>query len=246
MPTFAAVFAAIDRVQAAVLPVENSLGGVVQEVSDLLWAHREATVVAEHVTPIRHLLLAPAEGPVHRALSHPQALAQCAGWLAARGITPVPAHDTAGAARQVAEDRRPGEAAIAGEGAAARYGLRVLARDIADQPSNRTRFLVVVRGTPDLTTPADGSKLSLGFVTPHRPGALHAVLEVLAARGLNLTRLDSRPVPELPFNYRFYADVELSQGLAGAAVLEALADRASELRAFGVYPAATPPEAGRN
>lgn len=216
--------------------MENSLGGVVQEVSDLLWAHPRVTVRGEHVAPIRHLLLGRPGPPVRRALSHPQALAQCAGWLAARGIEPVPWPDTAGAARRVAEGSGDGEAAIASRAAAERYGLQVLASDIADQTSNRTRFLVCRQGEADLAPPALDSKLSLGFVTAHRPGALAAVLDACARHRLNLSRLDSRPIPELPFNYRFYADLELPAGAGPEPLLADLRQLTSELRPFGVFP----------
>ncbi len=239
--TFAAVFADLGPGATAVLPVENSLGGVVQEVSDLLWTHPKVSVVGEHIAPIRHHLLARRPGRVERALSHPQALAQCAGWLAARGIEPVPFPDTAGAAREVAEGSREGEAAIASSAAALRYGLEVLASDIADQPSNRTRFLVCRVGRTDLGPVPGDSKLSLGFATAHRPGALAAVLDACAGHHLNLSRLDSRPVPELPFHYRFYADLELPAGLDPGPLLEDLARLTAELRPFGLYPRAVAP-----
>ena len=234
-PTFAAAFAGLGSGRAAVLPVENSLGGVVQEVSDLLWAHPEVLVSREHFLAVRHQLLAATSAPVRRVLSHPQALAQCAGFLADRGIEPVPHPDTAGAARWVAEHQLPGEAAIASAAAAARYRLQVVAEDIADRPSNRTRFLVCAPGTLQLAPPALPAKLSLGFVTAHRPGALAAVLLECSQRGLNLSRLDSRPIPDLPFEYRFYADLELEPGQDCAPLLAALGRLTSELRVFGLY-----------
>ncbi len=237
-PTFAAAFAGIESGRAAVLPVENSLGGVVQEVSDLLWAHPEVVVLGEHFLPVRHLLLTATAAPVRRALSHPQALAQCAGFLAARRIEPVPHSDTAGAARWVSEHRLPGDAAIASAAAAARYGLQVVAEDIADRNSNRTRFLVCAPGSLRLLPAALPAKLSLGFVTAHRPGALAAVLLECSQRGLNLSRLDSRPIPDLPFEYRFYADLELGPGEDCSPLLTALAAITAELRVFGLYPRA--------
>lgn len=240
-PTFTAVFTAIGSgtAEAAVLPVENSVAGVVQEVSDLLWAHPALSVVGEHIAPIRHHLLGRGEVPVRRALSHPQALAQCAGWLARHQITPVPVHDTAGAARTVAERGEPDEGAIASRAAAERYQLRILASDIADQPSNRTRFLVVRQGS---APPLDSgpAKLALGLVAEHRPGGLAQVLEVFARSQVNLTRLDSRPIPEQPFNYRFYVDAELAEAERLAPLLRALAEATAELRLFGAYPAPAP------
>lgn len=236
-PTFALAFAAVEegRAQAAVLPVENSVAGVVQEVSDLLWAHPRLTVVGEQVSPIRHHLLSRGEAPVRRALSHPQALAQCAGWLAQHQITPVPVHDTAGAAREVAERGGPTDGAIASRAAADRYQLQIVAADIADQPSNRTRFLVVRPGP--VPAPAAGAlKLALGLVAEHRPGGLAQVLQVFAGEEVNLTRLDSRPIPEQPFSYRFYVDAEVAEARQLPALLAALTEATAELRLFGAYP----------
>ena len=131
--TFRLTFEALTMgaVEVAVLPVENSSAGVVQEVSDLLWELPGLRVVREHVHPVRHCLLG-WPGPVERALSHPQALAQCDAYLHSRQIRSVAYHDTAGAARAVAEQRQPGTAAIASKAAAARYGLYVLAESIQD------------------------------------------------------------------------------------------------------------------
>jgi prephenate dehydratase len=235
--TFQEVFSEIssNRARAAVLPVENSLAGVVQEVSDLLWLHPDLTAVAEHVAPIRHYLLGREGAPVTRALSHPQALAQCARWLHEHEITPVSFHDTAGAAREVAQRGALGDGAIASRLAADRYGLTVLATDVADEATNRTRFLVIERskGSPSILSGA--AKFSLGFVAEHRPGGLARVLEVFARNGMNLTRLDSRPIPQEPFHYRFYADVELLDAAQYSSLIGDLASVTSELRPFGTY-----------
>jgi len=199
----------VGGVDCAVLPVENSSAGVVQEVSDLLWELPGLRIVREHVLPVRHCLLG-WPGPVERALSHPQALAQCSRYLHSRQIRPVAFHDTAGAARAVAEQRQPGTAAIASRAAAKRYGLYVLAESIQDDSENRTRFVVVERGSP--TRPEDGgtlAKCSLAFVAAHRPGSLAHALDCFARRNVNLTRLDSRPILGHPFEYRFYLDLSL-------------------------------------
>jgi prephenate dehydratase len=235
--SFQEVFAELDskRGAAAVLPVENSLAGVVQEVSALLWIHSGVTVVAEHVAPIRHHLLGRDGAPVTRALSHPQALAQCARWLREHGITPVAFHDTAGAAREVAERGAPGDGAIASRLAADRYGLVVLESDVADDPSTRTRFLVIERSEGSSPVLSGAAKFSLGFVAEHRPGGLARVLEVFARNGMNLTRLDSRPIPDQPFHYRFYADVELPDASQYPSLIRDLGAVTSELRPFGVY-----------
>jgi prephenate dehydratase len=239
-PTFTDVFTAVSDgdVDAAVLPVENSLAGVVQEVNDLLWNNPQVAAVAEHVAPIRHHLLSRDGAAVTRALSHPQALAQCAGWLRKHGITPVVFHDTAGAAREVAAHGKPGDGALASRAAADRYGLTVVAADVADDVSNRTRFLVVRLRPSQPATWSGVGKLSLGFVAEHRPGGLAAVLDVFARRQFNLTRLDSRPIPQQPFRYRFYADVEVPDAREVEALLEQLRATATELRPFGAFPPA--------
>lgn len=237
LATFQEVFAEIDRnrAQAAVLPVENSLAGVVQEVSDLLWHYTHLTAVGEHVAAIKHHLLGRDGTPVIRALSHPQALAQCARWLSEHEVTPVSFYDTAGAAREVAERGSPGDGAIASRMAAERYGLVVLESDLADDASNRTRFLVIEHSEGSSSVLTGVATFSLGFVAEHRPGGLARVLQVFARNGMNLTRLDSRPIPDRPFHYRFYADVELLDAAQYASLIQELSHVTAELRPFGIY-----------
>jgi prephenate dehydratase len=240
-PTFRLTFEALTMgaVDAAVLPVENTSAGVVQEVSDLLWELPGLRVVREHVLPVRHCLLG-WPGPVERALSHPQALAQCDAYLHSRQIRSVAYHDTAGAARAVAEQRQPGTAAIASKAAAARYGLYILAESIQDDSENRTRFIVVERGDPARpATSREGHKASLAFVASHRPGSLAQALQCFASRGINLTRLDSRPMKGRPFEYRFYLDFAVN-GNSGEAeeALNDLEEASAEIKLFGTYPAA--------
>jgi prephenate dehydratase len=150
--------------------------------------------------------------------------------------------DTAGAARQVAESQVRGLAAIASRSAARRYGLQVMAEDIQDDPSNRTRFLVVERGVP--TRPEDAaanSKASLAFIAAHRPGSLVEALQAFSKRGVNLTRLDSRPLRDRPFEYLFHVDFEVGDPDAAGDALADLEAQATEVRYFGAYPAATVP-----
>ena len=241
---------AMGAVDAAVLPVENSSAGVVQEVSDLLWEKPGLRVVREHIQPVRHCLLG-WPGPVERALSHPQALAQCDRYLHSRQIRPVAFHDTAGAARAVAEQRQPGTAAIASKAAAARYSLYVLAESIQDDSENRTRFVVVEAGEPIRPRNAQSGdreadakwKASIAFVTAHRPGSLAHALDCFARRGVNLTRLDSRPMIGRPFEYRFYVDFttngEAASAAAADAALSDLEEASAEIKLFGTYPAAS-------
>jgi len=237
-PTFTRVFDALEvrEIDAAVLPVENSLGGIVQEVNDLLWERRGVRVSGEVVHPVRHCLLGRGE-PVVRALSHPQALLQCRRFLEARGIQAVAFHDTAGAARAVAEGMVMGNGAIASAAAAKRYGLKIIAEGIQDDDSNQTRFAIVDRGP--VAQPAPGlTKASLAFIGAHKPGSLVHALTCFSDRGINLTRLDSRPVPSRPWQYRFYVDFEIFDANAAVAALKALEEEATEIKLFGCYPAA--------
>jgi len=250
-PSFRLAFEALSgcAVDACVLPVENSLGGIVQEVNDYLWEFHPAAdaagartglrVTRELVHPVIHCLVGRRDAPIARAMSHPQALAQCRRWLHARGIEEVTAQDTAGSARWLAENPTPGLAAIASAAAAGRYELEVLAEGIQDDLSNRTRFLVVDRGTP--ARPADcagGCRSSLAMVTGHKPGSLVEALQCFSQRGVNLSRLDSRPIAEQPFQYRFYVDFEVGEAGAAEAALAELESVAAEVRLFGTYPAA--------
>lgn len=240
-PTFAlAVTALVDgEVALAVLPVENSLGGVVQEVSDQLTEH-PVHITAEHWLPVRHCLLVAAGAanvPVTRVRSHPQALAQCRRYLERLGAMPVPADDTAGAARALAERHEPGVAVIASRAAARRYGLVIAATDIQDHPGNTTRFVTVARGPAGWPTAEswESGKVSLTVETAHRPGSLHAALGVFASRQLNLTRLDARPIPDRTFEYRYYLDFEYDVATKAVAALEELRRTVHAVRVLGVY-----------
>jgi prephenate dehydratase len=232
---------AIDALQGGdvdvdVIPVENTLGGIVQEANDLLWERGGLRLVAEYVHPIRHCLLGFPGAPVRRAISHPQALAQTRRYLEARGIEPIPHHDTAGAASDLATRPEPGLAAIASAAAARRYGLEVLAEGIQDDDTNRTRFVVVERGVPDRPAAATpGSKCSLCFVAAHEPGSLVSALQCLSTRSVNLTRLEARPIPDKPFEYRFFLDFQVADPAAAEAALRDLEAKAHEVRLFGTY-----------
>lgn len=226
------------QVDLDVIPVENTLGGIVQEANDLLWERRGLRLVREHVHPVRHCLIGIPGTPVRRAISHPQALAQTRRYLEAGGIVGVPHYDTAGAARELAEHPEPGVAAIASAAAARRYGLQVLAEGIQDDDTNQTRFVVVERGEP--VRPGDtapGGKCSLCFVAAHAPGSLVAALQCLSSRGVNLTRLEARPIPDKPFEYRFFLDFQVAEPAVAEAALRALEAATHEVRLFGTYPA---------
>ncbi len=226
----------------ALLPIENSTAGSINETYDLL-AEGGLAITAEVVSAIEHCLLGLPGARIddlREVHSHPQALRQCEGYL--RTIPwakPREEFDTAGAARKVRELGDASLSAIASDTAARLFGLEVLRRGIQDEALNFTRFVEVA--THPVPCPPDRPcKTSLLLATAHQPGALAQVLAELSRRGINLTKLESRPLPGAPWRYRFYLDV---QGHAASAqlaeALERIAPLAAELRILGTYPQAT-------
>lgn len=225
----------------ALLPIENTTAGSINETYDLL-AGGALHITGEAVSAIEHCLLAlpgVALDELRVVMSHPQALAQCARFFAAHPhLSPRIEIDTAGSARKVAESNERTHAAIASAAAAQRYGLAILATGIQTAAGNATRFVeVALRPAPI----AEGTptKTSLLLALADRPGALGEILMRFAERGLSLTKIESRPIPDAPFTYRFYADV-LGHA-ASEAFHAALADirpLTTELRILGTYPAA--------
>jgi prephenate dehydratase len=224
-----------------VLPVENAIAGSVTRSYELLM-ERDLRVQAEVVLRVRHMLMAEggtAVQDVKRARSHPQALAQCRQYLQRHGIEPLPAFDTAGSARDLAEQPEAGMAAIASGLAAEMYGLQILDQDIADLAFNYTRFFVLGAEDPPRS---QRSKTSLIFAVRHSPGALHDCLGEFSARNINLTKIESRPRRNQPWQYLFYLDFEGHwQDPPCEAALLGLLRRASFVKMLGSYPAATTP-----
>lgn len=251
LPSFEAVFeAATDReVDRAVVPIENSLFGSVHLNYDLLRAH-ELVITSELRLRIRHHLMAPAGvalADVRRVYSHPQALGQCQVFLREKlpQAEAVPAYDTAGAAKQIAQDGRPDAAAIASERAAAEYGLDVLAAGIESNHQNYTRFLALARPqeapplpAPDATPAVQPFKTSLVYaMRTNVPGALFKSLAVFALRDLDLFKIESRPLVGHPGQYLFYLDVEGSTTDEPVQrALGHLGEIAVDLKVLGSYP----------
>ena len=224
----------------ALLPVENTTAGSITEVHDLL-AARDMPIVGEEVLHVSHCLVAPDKVPLQRIariLSHPQAVAQCSRFLSSlQDCEAMVYTDTAMAAQKVRDDGDPTQAAIASEEAARRYDLQVIKRHIADQDENYTRFVVISRNAIDRTD-SHPSKTSLLFATAHERGALMRCLKVFDACDINLTKLESRPRPDHPWQYLFFVDIEGDAGderVAGA--LADLEDTAPFMKVLGSYPA---------
>jgi len=240
-PSFEELFSAVEAgaAERGVVPIENSLAGSVHEAYDALGAHA-LHVVGETQVRVRHcLIVRPGTtlGQIRRVASHPVALAQCRKFFASHpGLTPVPAYDTAGSVRDLMAGAVAADAAIGSSLAATLYAAAVLREGIEDHPENYTRFLVVAR---EPAPPDRASKTSLMFTLPNVPGSLHRALGVFAARDLDLTKIESRPIPGRPWEYAFYLDVvgDPRRGGGGgvAAALSELAGLARDLRVLGSY-----------
>jgi prephenate dehydratase len=234
----------------ALVPIENSLEGSVNATIDaLVFEATDVTIVGELVHPIRHCLIAHEEielGAIERVLSHPQASGQCRRFLRERlpQAEVVPADSTADAVRIVAREQRPW-AALGPRLAAELYGGRVLLGGVEDRPDNETRFALLARADNDRWTPyapiAGAWKTSIAFWgLPDEPGSLVSTLQEFASRGVNLSRIESRPRRQGLGRYIFFADLEghVSEEPIAAA-LEAITASAETLRVLGCYPAAT-------
>lgn len=240
LPSFAAVVraAAAAEVSLGVLPIESSLIGPIAETHDLLF-RSPLSIVREATLPIVHCVLAVPGAKLSRVRvvhSHPAAFEQCKHLLHGWDARLVPAATTADAARQVAEIGDPECVAIAGEEAASRYQLDVIARDVGDKPAAFTRFVVLAPYTQIAGGP--GWRTALSFATDHQPGALFRALAPFAQHGVNLVQLVSRPLPDSPWNYRFDTIVDghlFDPGLRAA--FRQLQGATRELRVFGSYAA---------
>lgn len=241
--SFEDVFAAVDASTAdyGVLPIENSIGGSIHRNFDLLLEH-ELPIVGEIEVPVVHQLLAlPGRTleDVRRIYSHPQALAQCDRFLRTLSDVEITAtYDTAGSAKMIADEKLGDAAAIASSRAGEVFGLVPIRSSIQDYDNNTTRFLVIGR-TP--LSPAPPDKTSIVFTLANEPGALFKALAAIALRGIDLTKLESRPIPGRKWEYLFYVDLAAAQDDdACARALAHLAEFAPMVRVLGSYPSSKP------
>ncbi len=237
--SFDEVFAAVaaGRVSHGILPVENSIGGSIHRNFDLLLEH-DLPIVGEVELPVLHNLLAlPGSGlaDIRRVFSHPQALAQCERFLRKLpGVEIVASYDTAGSARIIQEQQLRDTAAVASRRAAEVFGLEILCEGIQDFEHNITRFIIVAREAKPLGAP---DKTTLAFALRNEPGALFKALSVFALRDIDLTKLESRPIPGRPWEYLFYVDLGVGRDdlRCGRAIVH-LAESARWVKTLGSYP----------
>ncbi len=235
-PSIAQTLQSVAQAQAhlAVVPVENSIEGSVTSTLDMLWQLDTLQIQQALVLPIRHALLSRGSTieAIQTVYSHPQALAQCQGWLEKflPSVQLVPANSTTEALQELDKDYTAG--VISSQRAAQLYNLPVLASAINDYPDNCTRFWVVGK---QLST--GGSHTSLAFSTPANvPGALVKPLQVFASRGINMSRIESRPTKRSLGEYLFFVDLEADASQASAqAALSELASHTEILKIFGSY-----------
>jgi arogenate/prephenate dehydratase len=244
---FEEIFAAVSQGSCAygLIPIENSLAGSIHRNYDLMLRH-DLHITGEYHLRVQHCLLALPGTPqeqVCRVHSHPQALAQCEASLKRLGLEAVAETDTAGSARLVKELGRPQDAAIASRRAAEVYGLAILVENLEDNPANYTRFLALANqplDSQEAETPTGevgDYKTSIVFNLDNRPGVLFKALSVFALREIDLTKIESRPLPGQPWEYLFYIDFagHVAQRNTQRA-LEHLQELAPYLRVLGSYP----------
>jgi prephenate dehydratase len=243
-PTFDATFRAITdgHADALLVPVENSLAGSVVRVYDLL-LESELTITAETILPIEmNLIGCPGASlsEIRSVSSHPMALAQCERFFGQHpSIKRLPAEDTAGSVREMLVRGDKTHAAIAGRYAADRYRGVIIAERIQDDAENFTRF-VLLQPTNNVTSSpgSEARKMSIALRLAHRPGSLLSSLEPFARNGVNLLKIESRPIHGRPWEYQFFIDVEADAVSQLEKALGESREAAHEVRVLGLYPAA--------
>lgn len=242
---FEDVFSALQKgfIDYGVVPLENSIAGTVTENYDLMLRY-DVRIIGEVYIKIEHCLMgvrgAKLEGVTH-AFSHPHALKQCRDFMKQHNITAVAKYDTAGSSAYVAREGNPAYAGIASRLCAEIYDMDLLVENIQANNLNTTRFAIIEAGAPDINNLEYETKTTLAFKAKHRPGELLKCLEIFARHQLNLTKLESRPIVDIPWEYIFYTDFEIGpetpKGSTGAAVKELLGV-ALKVKVLGTYPKA--------
>ena len=231
---FESVFEMVEKGMCpyGILPIDNSSAGSVAQVYDLMVRHRFHIVRSVRVK-INHVLLGKRGAKlsdIREIASHPHALAQCGAFLKEHpDVKTVPAANTAVAAKELADSGAADRAVIASRACAELYGLDILAEDVADTAFNYTRFICISRKM-EITPDAD--KFSIMLSLPHRPGSLNAAIAKFAASGVNLTKLESRPIPGMDFEFRFTFEFEASPTNPGVLALLSELSQDPEIEGF--------------
>lgn len=227
---------------AALAPIENSLAGSIHQNYDLLLRH-DLHIVGEYFLRVQHCLIANPGVKIEdikKAISHPQALGQCAAYLRSHGIKAEQVYDTAGSVKMLKESGARDVAAIASKRAAELYGMQILQEGIEDNAENYTRFLAVGREAivPEGDPRSEGvAKTSIVFTLKNVPGSLFKAMSVFALRDIDLTKIESRPLQGKPWEYLFYIDfIGSTQNETVQRALDHLGEYAVMLRVLGSYP----------
>lgn len=211
MKTFDSVFTAVDKglCRYGILPIENSLNGSVISVYDLMKKYRFHIVRSVKIKIDHMLMVKPGVKleDIKEIYSHEQALAQCSEYLATLGVTLIPCENTATAAKIVSESDRRDIAAISSKNCAELYNLSIITENIQNSDNNYTRFICISK---KLEIYPGANKISIMFNVPHRPGSLYSIISKFSVLGVNLTKLESRPIPGKDFEFMFYLDFEAS------------------------------------
>ena len=220
----------------ALAPIENSLAGSIHQNYDLLLRH-DLHIVGEYLLRVQHCLIALPDvkkDDIKKAISHPQALGQCAAYLRNLGIKPETVYDTAGSVKILKASGARDTAAVASRRAAEIYEMQIIQEGIEDNPENYTRFLAVGR---EPVVPKSEAKTSIVFTLKNQPGALFKAMSVFALRDIDLTKIESRPLQGKPWEYLFYIDfIGSTQDESSKRALDHLGEYALTLRVLGSYP----------
>jgi len=229
---------ATEEIQFGVVPIENSLEGSISRVYDLL-LDSALMVCGEIELRVIHCLIGSPEAgldTIKRIYSHPQALAQCRSFLKHLNCELIPTYNTAASVKLIKEKKEPDSAAIGSARAAEIYGMKVIAREIEDNPNNFTRFFILSK---EDSPPSGNDKTSIVFSAKDRPGALYNSLKEFASRNINLTKLESRPTRQKPWEYNFYLDfVGHREDKAAQETLGSVEKTSIFLKVLGSYPKA--------
>jgi len=221
---------------AGFAPIENSLAGSIHQNYDLLLRHN-LYIVGEYFLRVRHCLITLPDvkkEDIKKAISHPQALGQCANYLRNLCIKPESVYDTAGSVKMLKESGARDTAAIASKRAAELYGMQILEEGIEDNTENFTRFLIIQR---EASVPKEEAKTSIVFTLKNQPGSLFKAMSVFALRDIDLTKIESRPLQGKPWEYLFYIDfIGSTEDEVCKKALENLGEYALMLRVLGSYP----------